>query len=246
MAQDVEALGIGLHEAVLDAVVDHLHEMAGAARAGMDVALLRPWVAVLASRRARDFADARRERAEDRVEPIDGLLVAADHHAVAALQPPYAAGCADIDVVDPLRVEVAGTSHVVLIERVATVDDAVVGAQEAAERPHRLLGDLPGRKHHPGGSGRFKLGDEIFEARGGGRTFGGQRLHHLRIAVVDHGRVAVAQKTANDVAAHPAEADHAELHPVALPSGPSGPAARSVRFMDRIVRAAATPGNGRA
>ena len=39
-AQDVEAFGIGLHQAVLDAVVDHLDEMAGAARAAMHVAAL--------------------------------------------------------------------------------------------------------------------------------------------------------------------------------------------------------------
>ena len=38
--EDVEAFGIGLHQAVFDAVVDHLDEMPGADRAGMDIALL--------------------------------------------------------------------------------------------------------------------------------------------------------------------------------------------------------------
>ena len=57
--QDVKALGIGLHQAVFDAVVDHLDEMSGAGRAGMDVALLDARVAALAARRARDVADAR-------------------------------------------------------------------------------------------------------------------------------------------------------------------------------------------
>ena len=38
--EDVEALGIGLHQAVFDAVVDHLDEVAGAGRPGMDIALL--------------------------------------------------------------------------------------------------------------------------------------------------------------------------------------------------------------
>ena len=38
--QNVEPLGIGLHEPVLDAVVDHLDETPGAARAAMHVAAL--------------------------------------------------------------------------------------------------------------------------------------------------------------------------------------------------------------
>ena len=38
--QQIEALGVGLHQAVLDAVVDHLHEVAGAGRAAVEEALL--------------------------------------------------------------------------------------------------------------------------------------------------------------------------------------------------------------
>ena len=51
VAQDVEALGIGLHQAVFDAVVHHLDEMAGAAGAGVQVAFLDAGVASLAARR---------------------------------------------------------------------------------------------------------------------------------------------------------------------------------------------------
>ena len=39
--QDLEALGVGLHHAVLDAVVDHLHVVAGARAADVEVAALR-------------------------------------------------------------------------------------------------------------------------------------------------------------------------------------------------------------
>ena len=38
--EQLVALGVGLHEAVLDAVVDHLREVAGAGRAGVDEAAL--------------------------------------------------------------------------------------------------------------------------------------------------------------------------------------------------------------
>ena len=48
VAQDVEALGIGLHQAVLDAVVDHLDEVARRRRARMDIAALDARIAALA------------------------------------------------------------------------------------------------------------------------------------------------------------------------------------------------------
>ena len=38
---DLEALGVGLHQAVLDAVVDHLHVVAGARPADVEVAVRR-------------------------------------------------------------------------------------------------------------------------------------------------------------------------------------------------------------
>ena len=57
---------------------------------------------------APDGADVRvavvgRERREDRLEPLHRLVLAADHQAVADLQPPDAAGDAGVDEVDPLR-----------------------------------------------------------------------------------------------------------------------------------------------
>ena len=57
--ENVEAFGIGLHQAVFDAVVDHLDEMAGAVRAGMDVAVLGARIAAVAAGRARHVARAR-------------------------------------------------------------------------------------------------------------------------------------------------------------------------------------------
>ena len=70
--QQLVALGVGLHEAVLDAVVHHLREVARADRAGVDEALL-----------ARPSGAARRTPAW----PLDVLVVAAGHQAVAVLRP---------------------------------------------------------------------------------------------------------------------------------------------------------------
>src|SRR5262249_32133332 len=121
--EDVESLRIGLHQAIFDAVMDHLDEMSGANRAGMDIALLDAGIAAVASRRARDVAGTGRECGEDRIEPVDDWLVAADHHAITALQAPDAAGGADVDIVDAALAERLAAAHVVLPERVAAIDN---------------------------------------------------------------------------------------------------------------------------
>ena len=161
--QNVEALGIGLHQAVFDAVVDHLDEVAGADRAGMDIALLDARIAAVAPGRARNIADARRQRREDRVEPIDDRLVAADHHAIAALDAPDAAAGADVDVVDARCLQRLAAADVVLLEGVAAVDDDVAGLHQLGQRVDRRLGDLAGRQHHPDGARRLELADEILQ-----------------------------------------------------------------------------------
>ena len=51
--------------------------------------------------------DSRRERLEHGREPVDGLVVAADHQAEAALEAPDAAADADVDVVDPSLAQLA-------------------------------------------------------------------------------------------------------------------------------------------
>jgi hypothetical protein len=169
--QDVEALGIGLHQAVFDAVMDHLDEMAGADRAGVDVALLDPrdrgprgpWCA--------DVADAGRQRLEDRIEPVDHRLVAADHHAIAALDAPDAAGGADVDIVDAALLQRLAAADVVLPEGVAAVDDDVAGLHQLRQRLDGRFGDLAGRQHHPGGARLLQLLDECVRASSAGGRY---------------------------------------------------------------------------
>src|SRR5260370_998893 len=105
--------GVGRHQAVFDAVMHHLDEMAGAIRPAMQIALLGRSAGLFASRRARDVAGARREGGEDRVETLHHCGFAADHHAIAALETPDAAASADIDIVDALGRELLGPADVV-------------------------------------------------------------------------------------------------------------------------------------
>ena len=73
-AQDVEALRIGLHEAIFDAVVDHFDEMPGARWPRVNIAALGAGIPRLPPRRMRDIALARRQGIENRIEVIDGRL----------------------------------------------------------------------------------------------------------------------------------------------------------------------------
>src|SRR5262249_38022012 len=91
----------------------------------------RPFVRPISPRpllppfRAPHLAAPGRQRAEDRVEPLDRLALAADHQAVAALEAPDAAAGAHVDVVDAAPGELAGAGDVVVVVRVAAVDQGV-------------------------------------------------------------------------------------------------------------------------
>ena len=134
VAKDVEALGVRLHQSVLDAVVDHLDEVAGAGGTAVQEALGavddEPVVGVASA----PPGWPRSQRPEERRQPLDDVRTAADHQAVAALGAPDAAGRADVDVVDALRRERSRPAHVVLEVRVAAVDDHVAGRQAGGER----------------------------------------------------------------------------------------------------------------
>jgi hypothetical protein len=163
VVQDAQPLGVGGHDAVLDAVVDHLHEVPGPVRPAVQVALLGGAADPLAPRRAWDVADARPQRLEDWVEPPHRGLRAADHHAVAALQAPDAAACAHIDVVNPLRREFAGAADVVHLIGVAAVDEDVPRAEQRDKFRDGLVHD--GRRdHQPDGPRRVEFLHEVREA----------------------------------------------------------------------------------
>ena len=126
--EQLVALAVGLHHRVLDAVVDHLAEVAGADRAGVHEArvagVLLPGLVL---------GDRRLEGVEDRLHLGDVVLAAADHQRVAVLQAPDAAGDAGVDVADALLAQ-HHVVHLVVGElRVAAVDDDVALAEQLAE-----------------------------------------------------------------------------------------------------------------
>ena len=74
-----------------------------------------------------------RQRGEDRVEPLDRAVGAADHQAVAALEAEDAAAGAAVDEVDPLLAQLRGAADVVAVVGVAAVDDRVAGLEHGGD-----------------------------------------------------------------------------------------------------------------
>src|SRR5262249_61868722 len=107
--------------------------VAGAARAAVEVSLLGGALALRAPRGARRLADPRGQRSEDRVEALPPRRLAADHETEAALEPPDPAARAHVHVVEAARAELVGAPDVVVVVRVAAVDDHVVALEQRHE-----------------------------------------------------------------------------------------------------------------
>ncbi|MNT17633.1 hypothetical protein D3C72_1527940 [compost metagenome] len=191
-----EAFGVGLHHSVLDAVVNHLGEVACAGRADA-----RP-AAVL----------GRCQRAQQRCDLFDHRGIATHHQAVAFLQAPHAAAGAAVHVAQVIFGQRLGATDRVLVVGVATVDDDVTFGQVRGQLAQRLVHGLAGRHHQPHHARHRQRGH-----------CGGQRIHHLQAGlggalagalarvVADHA-VATAVQALGHVGAHAAEADHCNIH----------------------------------
>lgn len=102
LVQDVQPLGIGLHGAVLDAVVHHLHEVARTGRAAVQVALLGRGRFAGASRCPLGGLDTGSDGFQEWIEVLHLFGLAADHQAEAALEAEDAPRGADVHVVNSL------------------------------------------------------------------------------------------------------------------------------------------------
>ena len=162
-----------------------------------------------------DIAAARCQGGEDRVEMLHHVGLAADHHAIAALQAPDAAAGADVDIVDALGRQLLGAADVVDVVGVAAVDQDVA-ALEMGQQIGDGLVDHAGRHHQPDRArlGSF-LANSASEAVPTAFSFD-QLRHRLGGHVEHHAFVAALQEAAHHVRSHPAEADHSQLHVLAL------------------------------
>src|ERR1043166_1256563 len=147
-AKNAESLRIRRHDAVLDPIVNHLNEMAGAVRPAMQVTLLGSTLSFFTSGCGRNIAGARSQRRKDWVEVLDDALLAADHHAVPSLEPPNTAARSHVYIMDALRREFFGSPDIVDVIRIAAVDEDVLRFEMRQEIRDTLV-PPPRRDHNP-------------------------------------------------------------------------------------------------
>jgi len=144
-------------------------------------------------------------------------LVAADHHAIAALQPPDAAGRAHIQIGDAVTMQLMGAADIVFEKAIAAIDDAVALVHQLAQCGDGLFGDPAGGQHDPDRTWRLQLLNQVFERSGAFRlSFGSvlQRLHGPCIGIEANHHVTGPHHPPADIGPHAAQSDNPQLHEV--------------------------------
>ena len=194
--QDGEALGIGLHQTVFDAVVDHLDEVARTAGAHAPPALVRPW----------------RQSLENGPQPLDNLLGSAHHHAVAFGPAPDAAAGAHVQIVQAVPGHGLATPEGLLVVGIAAIDDHVIRAHEGQQRGDGLVHGLAGRNHEPDGSGCWQCLDQSLQGFGTLAPLFHEPGHRFGATVVADDIVTARPQPLGHVAAHASQANHTDVH----------------------------------
>src|SRR5450756_2627533 len=211
VAQDVQPFGISRHEAILNAVVDHLYEVARAGRAAMQISVLDGTRSTLLAWGARRCRDPGRDALENRVQVLDDPVLSADHQTVAALQPEHPAAGAAIDVMYAPRLERLRSFEIVAVVAIAAVDDDVTGIHARGQFLDCPAGHSGG-KHHPDRAWFGQLRDQLVDRDGAPNAATRDLLHRGRAHVVDDALVAILGQAPHQTGSHTPQADHAELH----------------------------------
>src|SRR5665213_1337905 len=148
MVQDIQSFRIRCHHAVLDAVVDHLDKVTGAAWTAVQIAVFGGAPYFLTTGCARRRIDTWSKGGKNGVDALHYIIVSAYHQAVATFRSPDAATCPRIHIVDALRFQFGSAADVIMVVGVATIDDHIILFEERDERLQRLIGHA-GRHHHP-------------------------------------------------------------------------------------------------
>src|SRR5271155_4544316 len=159
--ENVKTFGVGGHQAVLDAVMNHLDEVSCAARPAMEIAVFgRAAGNFFAAGSAIHVAAAGSESLEDRIQVLDDVGLAANHLAVTAFEAPDAAGGADVGLANAFGFQLFGAANVVDVVGVAAINDDVALVKLGGQvRERRIHGE--GRDHQPYGARLGELLDKF-------------------------------------------------------------------------------------
>ena len=125
MLEDVHTLCIGRHDSVLDPIVNHLHEVTRSSRTTVQVPVLTGATLAFATGCPFGLFDGWGNRRENRVDVLNGLVMTADHHAVAAVQSPDTTADPNVDIMNALVSQRFGSIDVVAVVGIAAVDQNV-------------------------------------------------------------------------------------------------------------------------
>src|SRR5438034_7346416 len=217
MMQDIQALCVGRHDAVLNTIVDHLDEVTSTIGSTPQVTLLGSSPHLFSSRCTRCCVDAGGQGREDRVEMLNNILFTANHQTIAALEAPTATACSAVHIVDTFRFEFGRTANIIVVVRIATVYDDVTGSKVRDNGLQRRI-HRGSRHHQPDSAGRGKFADEVGQRCGSfcdDSSFE-ESLHGFRVTDVTNDRMTSPYQPLCHVGAHTASSDHSELHSVFL------------------------------
>src|SRR5262249_49084804 len=210
-AQYRQALGISGHDPVFDTVVHHLDEMAAAVRAAVQIALLGGAIQLFATRSAGNIADSRSEGRENRIEMLDDILLAADHHAVATFQTPYASAGAHVHIVNLFGCEVLCALDVVNVVGVSAIDEGVAWFEVRQQVGDGLIDRRCGH-HEPHRTRLCYFFNEIDKRVSSDCILLDEFTHSLWRSIEHHATVSFSNQPPHHVGAHPAQPYHSKLH----------------------------------
>ncbi len=202
LAQQVVRLGDQLHVGVLDAVVDHLHEVTGPVGSDVDATGLT--------------VDLCRDGLEDGSELGVRLVGASRHDARPVERTFLAAGHTGADKMQTVLAQRLLAASGVGVMRVTAVDDDVVRLEQWDELVDHGVRRRPRLDHDDHGTRLLQRGHEVGHrvARYERALVPGlfdQAVRLRRRPVVYGNRVAVPSQVPGQVAAHDREAGHADL-----------------------------------
>ena len=182
-----ETFGIGGHQPYSMPLCTILTKWPAPFGPAMQIALLGGAGAqLLAARGRRNVAPAGSQRRKDRIEALDDRLLAADHHAIAALQPPHPAAGPDIDIVDPPRRQLLGAPDIVDVVGIAAVDQDVVGLESRQNDRRCVLSTTAAGTISQTARGFSSFLDQIGERGGPDGVLRGHLADRLWRHVEDH------------------------------------------------------------
>ena len=201
-AKNVVRFADHLHIRILDAVMHHLDEVAGAI--GTDVG------------HARLAVHLGGDGFQNRPQGLPGFHGAAGHQGRAVERALLAAGHAAAHEVEALSTYFLLTLDGVLEERVATVDDDVARFEHLFQLRDGRVGRSTGLDHDDGGTRTLQGRGEFLERLGRHKVaFGAMLVHELlgtRVVTVEQRhRIAMVRQITRQIGAHRGQSDHTNV-----------------------------------